>query len=235
MLSISHSSPRILSVEDDPVLADALHRHLLASGFDVTLSRDGSEGLRLAEEQDFDLILMDILLPGSNGLNVLERLRQRRRVPVILMSALGAEQDRIAGFSKGADDYLPKPFSLRELSVRIEAVLRRVAYERREKIPLQTGALEFDETRADVCYEQRWATLTNTEYLLLETFWQHLEEVLSKAFLYQYVLHRGYCQHDRSLDMHVSNVRRKLKHIGYTAARLESVWGKGYVLTEREF
>lgn len=225
---------RILAVEDDPALASHLQAHLQDCGFDVTLSRDGSEGLRLAQQQHFDLILMDILLPGSNGLDVLQRLREQRHVPVILMSALGAEQDRIAGFSKGADDYLPKPFSLGELSVRIEAILRRVAYERRGQPPLQADALSFHEDRCDVCHDGHWATLTSTEYRLLETFSRHAEEVLSKAFLYQHVLHRGYSQHDRSLDMHVSNVRRKLKGIGYSGKRLESVWGKGYVLTARE-
>ncbi len=228
------SVTRILAVEDDPALASHLQAHLQGCGFDVTLSRDGSEGLRLAQQQHFDLILMDILLPGSNGLDVLQRLREQRHVPVILMSALGAEQDRIAGFSKGADDYLPKPFSLGELSVRIEAILRRVAYERRGQPPLQADALTFDEDRCDVCHDGQWATLTSTEYRLLETFSRHAEEVLSKAFLYQHVLHRGYSQHDRSLDMHVSNVRRKLKGIGYSGKRLESVWGKGYVLTARE-
>jgi two-component system response regulator PfeR len=234
MLPTVHAKPRILSVEDDPVLAAALHSHLQANGFDVTLCGDGIEGLRLAEERDFDLILMDILLPGSHGLDVLQRLRQRRRVPVILMSALGAEQDRIAGFSKGADDYLPKPFSLHELSVRVAAVLRRVAYERNEQPPLQDGVLVFEQSRADVCFEHQWAGLTPTEYRLLETFSRHVEEVLSKAFLYQYVLYRGYAQYDRSLDMHVSNVRRKLKLLGCTRVRLESVWGRGYVLTARE-
>lgn len=228
------NAPRILAVEDDPALAFHLQAHLRGCGYDVTASADGNEGLRLAEEEDFDLILMDILLPGSNGLDVLQRLRERRRVPVILMSALGAEQDRIAGFSKGADDYLPKPFSLGELSVRIEAILRRVAYERREQPPLQQDTLMFDEDRSDVCHGGQWAQLTSTEYRLLETFSRHGEEVLSKAFLYQHVLHRGYAQHDRSLDMHVSNVRRKLKNIAYTGTRLESVWGKGYVLTGRE-
>ncbi|TBU90019.1 response regulator transcription factor [Phytopseudomonas dryadis] len=234
MPSASSAATRILAVEDDPSLAAHLQAHLRDSGYDVTLSQDGRQGLLLAQEQDFDLILMDILLPGSNGLEVLQQLRKHRSVPVILMSALGAEQDRIAGFSKGADDYLPKPFSLGELSVRIEAILRRVAYERREQPPLGESTLTFDEARSDVCYEGKWAWLTPTEYRVLETFSRHAEEVLSKAFLYQHVLHRGYAQHDRSLDMHVSNVRRKLKRVGYTGMRLESVWGKGYVLTGQE-
>lgn len=225
-------SARILAIEDDPVLASHLCDHLGRRGFDVTLRRDGDEALGLACAEDFDLILMDILLPGRSGLEVLAELRRRRRVPVILMSALGAEQDRIAGFSQGADDYLPKPFSMAEMQVRVDAVLRRVAYERREpEPPSEALELKFDEGRSDISYRGRWAELTPTEYRLLVTFSRHMEEAQSKAFLYQHVLHRAYSQHDRSLDMHVSHIRRKLARLGYAEWRLETVWGKGYVLT----
>jgi two-component system response regulator PfeR len=232
MLATSRTTARILAIEDDPLLAAHLHDHLQDRGFDVTLRQDGEEGLGLAREQDFDLILMDILLPGRNGLDVLASLRRERKVPVILMSALGAEQDRIAGFSQGADDYLPKPFSMGEMEVRIEAVLRRVAYERGDQgSPADDLELQFDEGRADVAYAGQWADLTPTEYRLLLTFSRHLEEALTKAFLYQHVLHRPYSLHDRSLDMHVSHVRRKLQRLGYSDCRLETIWGKGYVMT----
>lgn len=226
-------SARILAVEDDPLLASHLQAHLQKSGFDVTLSHDGSEGLRLAESEDYDLILMDILLPGTNGLDALQQLRKRRHVPVLLMSALGDEQNRIAGFSQGADDYLPKPFSLGELSVRIEAILRRVAYERREHLP-QKGDddLHFDEGRNDVVRAGQWAGLTLSEFRVLELLWRNKDEALSKPFLYQQALRRAYAQHDRSLDMHVSHIRRKLQAIGYSAARVDTVWGKGYVLVQ---
>lgn len=226
---------RILAIEDDLMLASHLTEHLRASGFAVTWRQDGDSGLALAQCQDFDVILLDILLPGRSGLDVLAELRRQRRVPVILMSALGAEQDRIAGFSQGADDYLPKPFSMREMTVRIDAVLRRVAYERQAPpCGLDDGLLQFDEGRVDVRHGEQWAGLTSTEYRLLELFWRHAEEVLSKAFLYQQVLRRAYSRHDRSLDMHVSNIRRKLQAIEYFAHRLESVWGKGYLLTAKE-
>lgn len=226
---------RILAVEDDLVFAHHLLDHLRGTGYAVTHSQDGSEGLRLAETQDFDLILMDILLPGTNGLDVLQRLRRRRGVPVILMSALGGEQDRIAGFSQGADDYLPKPFSLGELEVRIEAILRRVAYERRSRSPVVDGdGLQFDEGRQDVALNGRWAGLTPSEYRVLELLWRHSDETLSKPFLYQQALCRAYAAHDRSLDMHVSHVRRKLQAVEYTQGRLATVWGKGYVMTRCE-
>ncbi|WP_061239966.1 response regulator transcription factor [Ectopseudomonas composti] len=233
MLTRLPPSARILAVEDDPLLAGHVQSHLLGCGFDVTLSHDGREGLRLAESEDFDLVLMDILLPGIDGLQALQRLRQRRSVPVLLMSALGDEQNRIAGFSQGADDYLPKPFSLGELSVRVEAILRRVAYERREQQPNASGdGLQFDEGRSDVAFCGTWVGLTPSEYRVLELLWRHRDEALSKPFLYQQALRRAYSQHDRSLDMHVSHIRRKLQAVGYEAARVDTVWGKGYLLTQ---
>lgn len=228
----SLASPiRILAVEDDPVLASHLQVHLQGCGYSVTLSHDGSEGLRLAESNDFDLILLDILLPGINGLDALYQLRRQYAVPVLLMSALGDEQNRIAGFRQGADDYLPKPFSLGELSVRIEAILRRVAYERREQLPrASVDDLCFDDMGCDVTLGGTPAGLTPSEYRVLELLWRHMDEALSKPFLYQQAMRRGYAQHDRSLDMHVSNIRRKLQAIGYYSARIETVWGKGYML-----
>jgi two-component system response regulator PfeR len=233
MLTSPAASPRILAIEDDPLLASHLCEHLQRRGFEVTLKESGEEGLELAGSEDFDLILMDILLPGLNGLEVLGTLRRERKVPVILMSALGAEQDRIAGFSQGADDYLPKPFSMSEMEVRIDAVLRRVAYERGESRPAERldPQLECVESRNDVRIGNQWVGLTPTEYRLLETLLKHAEEVLTKAFLYQHVLHRPYAQHDRVLDMHISHIRRKLQDAGYSAGRVETVWGKGYVLT----
>jgi len=221
---------RILAIEDDPVLGAHLNDYLVRQGFAVTLCDDGSEGLALAGEHDFDLILLDILLPGLDGLEVLARLRLRRHVPVILISALGDEQDRITGFSRGADDYLPKPFGMGELQVRIEAILRRIAYERGQPMPSSNSPLYFDEERCDIRHGDAWARLTATEYRLLETLGRHPGEMLSKPFLYQQVLRRGYSQHDRSLDMHVSNIRRKLACVGLHGVRLETVWGRGYML-----
>lgn len=131
MNPISVGHPRILSIEDDLVLGAYVHEHLGRCGFQVTWCQNGQEGLTIARQQAFDVVLMDILLPGMDGLNVLTQLRQSHSTPVVLMSALGAEADRISGFRLGADDYLPKPFSMAELRVRIEAILRRVALDRR--------------------------------------------------------------------------------------------------------
>ncbi|MDQ0740791.1 response regulator transcription factor [Pseudomonas sp. W4I3] len=228
--------PSILTIEDDPVLGAYVHEHLGRCGFEVTWCQNGQQGLQLARDRAFDLVLMDVLLPGLDGLSILTHLRQSHAMPVILMSALGAEADRISGFRLGADDYLPKPFSMIELRVRIEAILRRVALDRRPQpslAPLRDDAhvLDFDDERCDVVYQANWAGLTRSEYRLLETLNRNAEEVLSKAFLYQHVLQRGYAPHDRSLDMHVSQIRRKLKAVGYTEREVRTVWGKGYVLS----
>ncbi|AHC36494.1 MULTISPECIES: response regulator transcription factor [unclassified Pseudomonas] len=230
------SLPNILTIEDDPVLGAYVHEHLGHCGFQVTWCQNGQQGLQLARSQVFDVVLMDILLPGLDGLSILTHLRQHHATPVILMSALGAEADRINGFRLGADDYLPKPFSMIELRVRIEAILRRVALDRRP-LPTQQAmrddarTLRFDDELCDVVYQAQWAGLTRSEYRLLETLHRNVEEVLSKAFLYQHVLQRGYAPHDRSLDMHISQMRRKLKAIGYSEREVRTVWGKGYVLS----
>ena len=229
-------NPNILAIEDDPVLGAYLHEQLERSGFLVTWCRNGREGLDQARRQHFDVVLMDILLPGMTGLDALVQLRECSGTPVIMMSALGAEADRITGFQRGADDYLPKPFSMTELRVRIEAILRRVDLERRH-LPVAKapgGELRFDDAISDVCHDGQWAGLTPSEYRVLDTLQRSPDEVLSKPFLYQHVLQRGYSRHDRSLDMHVSQIRRKLKAIGYQERQVRTVWGQGYVLSAGE-
>ncbi|WDY59221.1 response regulator transcription factor [Pseudomonas sp. PSKL.D1] len=236
MNPVAIQSSSILAIEDDPVLGAYLHEELQRGGFHVTWCRNGLEGLETAGRQAFDVVLMDILLPGLNGLDALAQLRRRSTTPVILMSALGAEADRITGFQRGADDYLPKPFSMAELQVRIEAILRRVALERRHQPPAEAapGVLHFDEGVCDVSLDGQQAGMTPSEYRLFDILNRNLDEVLSKPFLYQQVLQRGYSRHDRSLDMHVSQIRRKLKGIGYHERQIRTVWGKGYVLSAGE-
>ena len=233
MMMAPYVERRILAIEDDALLSTHLESYLGRQGFSVTPCRDGQEGLNLAINAQFDLILLDILLPHLDGLELLAQLRrQQHQVPVILISALGDEQARITGFTNGADDYLPKPFSMGELQVRIEAIFRRVAYERTQRQSFgEPSFLHFNDARCDVAYQGCWMGLTSTEYRLLEILHQHKEEVLTKAFLYQQVLRRGYSQHDRSLDMHVSNIRRKFAKVNNQHFRLEAVWGKGYVMT----
>jgi len=152
----------------------------------------------------------------------------------LMMSALGDEESRVTGFDRGADDYLPKPFSSRELEVRVNAILRRISYERGQGVAqpaVDDAELHFDEKASRLRYGDIAVIFTPTEYRLLEVLHAHAGEVQSKAFLYQQVLHRGFTRHDRVLDMHVSNLRRKLSQAGIDCLRLESVWGHGYLLS----
>ncbi|MEE2798002.1 MAG: response regulator transcription factor [Pseudomonadota bacterium] len=230
--------PHILAIEDDPVLGGHLKSSLEQGGFAITLAADGESGLSLAERKSYDLILLDVMLPGIDGMELLRRLRRQRATPVLMMSAQGDEGHRIAGFDGGADDYLPKPFSARELQVRIAAILRRVAYERERDSGLGVAAndelLLFDEPAMRVSCAGHWLSVTPTEFRLLQVLYEQLDEVQTKAFLYQQVLRRGYARHDRVLDMHVSNLRRKLLQAEVHCLRLESVWGQGYLLSRQD-
>ncbi|UJJ33239.1 response regulator transcription factor [Halopseudomonas maritima] len=228
---------RILAVEDDPVLGEHLQQSLGSYGHEVVLATDGQQGLAQAGSGEFDLILLDVMLPGLGGMELLSRLRRMGGTPVLMMSALGDEESRVTGFDRGADDYLPKPFSSRELEVRVNAILRRISYERGQgetQPAVDDAELRFDEKASRLRYGDISVTFTPTEYRLLEVLHAHLGEVQSKAFLYQQVLHRGFTRHDRVLDMHISNLRRKLAQAGVDILRLESVWGHGYLLSREQ-
>jgi two-component system response regulator PfeR len=227
-------TPTLLLVEDDARLRDDLHRHFRQRGFAVTPCSDGRQGLAAVRAGPFDLVLLDIMLPGMDGLALLEILRQEQGTPVMLMSALGAEQDRITGFTRGADDYLPKPFSLAELDARADALLRRMARVQQPPATRQDRLLSFDDQAQDVLLQGRAAGLTGSEYRLLVTLREHPGETLSKPFLYQQVLHRLYTRLDRGLDVHVCNLRRKLAELGVQHLQIQAVRGAGYLLVEAE-
>lgn len=228
-------SARLLLTEDDLNLRQDLQQHFERRGFQVHACETGAQAQSAMEQGGFDLILLDIMLPGIDGLTLLDNLRRHQAVPVMLMSALGAEQDRISGFTRGADDYLPKPFSLAELDARVDALLRRVALDtRRSEQRADYGSLSFDQERQDVQYQGCSAGLTGSEFRLLSTLRAHPGEALSKAFLYQTVLHRAYTRLDRGLDVHVCNLRRKLAAIGAAHVQIQSVRSQGYILVEAE-
>ena len=226
------TSPALLLVEDDFRLRHDLEQHLLQRGFIVTTCIDGTQGLSAVQAKRFDLVLLDIMLPGMDGLSLLEALRSQQNVPVMLMSALGNEQDRITGFTRGADDYLPKPFSLAELDARTDALLRRMSMLKQAPVQHPAGPLNFDEAAQDVIHNGHAGGLTHSEYRLLVTLREHSGEPLSKAFLYQHVLHRIYTRLDRGLDVHVCNLRRKLAAIGVQHLQIQAIRSQGYILVE---
>ncbi|WP_136476162.1 response regulator transcription factor [Pseudomonas sp. DG56-2] len=227
-------SPNLLLAEDDPRLRHDLEQHFQGRGFTVTACENGTLALDALRQGGFDLLLLDIMMPGVDGLSLLDELRRHQVVPVMLMSALGAEQDRISGFTRGADDYLPKPFSLAELDARVDALLRRVALDRRHAEAPSDDELTLDQYAQDVVHQGRSAGLTGSEYRLLATLRAHPGEALSKAFLYQTVLHRAFTRLDRGLDVHVCNLRRKLAQIGAQHLQIQAVRNQGYILVETE-
>ncbi|KVV08142.1 Transcriptional regulatory protein BaeR [Pseudomonas sp. TAD18] len=231
---LMRTSPHLLLVEDDFRLRHDLERHLLQRGFAVTACVDGTQGLNALQSQPFDLVLLDIMLPGLDGLSLLETLRTHQNVPVMLMSALGNEQDRISGFTRGADDYLPKPFSLAELDARTDALLRRMAMQAQRPVQTLDSALTYDDEAQDVLHAGHFAGLTGSEFRLLMTLREHGGQALSKAFLYQQVLHRIYTRLDRGQDVHVCNLRRKLAAVGVQHLQIQSVRSQGYILIESQ-
>lgn len=225
------SAARILIIEDDVTLSDQIAHLLEDSGFTTRQCQDGQKGLFAALQQSFDLILLDILIPSLDGLSVLNQLRKTKQTPVMMITASGAEQERIEGYRTGADDYLPKPFNFTEMLLRIEALLRRSSRDvaaHSQPSKLQIGDLRLNRVNQGVNIGQLTLELTPIQFKLLWTLAENQGEILSKAFLYQCVLDRPFSRYDRSLDMHLSRVRKKLIEAGMPYDCLATVHGKGY-------
>lgn len=222
----------ILVVEDDPTLNDQLNVLLTAKGYQVEQCYDGEQGLIRASSGQHHLVLLDVMLPERDGFSLLKVLRKTCKTPVIMVTAKDAEKERIEGFNQGADDYVSKPFSPTELVLRIEALLRRSHFQ-------NTNYCEQELTVDDltVNYELKTVMVNNITLdftpIQLKLLWElllHRGEILSKAYLYQRVLNRNISAYDRSLDMHLSRVRRKLNEANWSGERLQTSHGKGYFL-----
>ncbi|MGQ4879483.1 response regulator transcription factor [Billgrantia sp. LNSP4103-1] len=231
MATVAQRRPRILVVEDDRTLNGQIAGLLEGKGYRTHQCYEGEGALLSALGQHFDLILLDVLLPKLDGYAVLDRLRKTRRTPVMMLTACGAEEERIMGYRCGADDYVPKPFGFTELLLRIEALLRRtlgVTDQRADPEELTMGPLTLDRARLEVRHDDIPVGLTPIQFRLLWVLVLHQGEVLSKPYLYPLVLEREFSRYDRSLDMHLSRVRRKLVAAGMANDRLQTVHGKGY-------
>ena len=230
-MSGQESRTQILIIEDDPTLNGQLANLLSNRGYAIHQQYDGEAGLIAAVTGRFDLILLDVLLPTMDGFSVLNHLRKTRQTPVMMLTACGAEEERIVGFSKGADDYVPKPFNLTELLLRIDALLRRAMGAkpaRADNQELIIDSLKLNRLQQTVEANGMPVTLTPIQFKLLWTLMLHQHEVLSKPYLYRLVLEREFSRYDRSLDMHLSRVRRKLIEAGIGPDRLQTVHGTGY-------
>ncbi|MCG9697874.1 response regulator [Shewanella sp. Isolate11] len=222
---------QILLIDDDLGLAELLAQLLELEGFNLTLAHDGQTGLNLALEKDFNLILLDVMLPKLNGFEVLKALRNKKQTPVLMLTARGDEIDRVVGLEIGADDYLPKPFNDRELVARIKAIIRRTGQHNDEQQPgiIEFADIKLDPSRQEVICQDQLLILTGTEFGLLYYMLQHSGEVLSKDSLSENVLGKKLMPFDRSLDMHLSNLRKKLPERIDGRPRVKTLRGKGYI------
>ncbi|MGA8709000.1 MAG: response regulator transcription factor [Steroidobacteraceae bacterium] len=223
----------VLLVDDDRELCRMLVEYLAPEGFRVTVVHDGDEALYALGRHHFDLIVLDVMLPHLNGLDVLRQLRPKDLTPVLMLTARGEDIDRVVGLELGADDYLPKPFNPRELVARMRAILRRsLALEpqagRRDRIDAGPLSLLFSSRTASARGQS--ITLTGAEFRVLEVLMQQLGTVVSREQLTRQVLGRRLTPYDRSIDTHISNIRRKLAVVADQVS-IVNVRRTGYVLT----
>ena len=219
---------RLLLVEDDVELCEILTEYFSAEGFEVESAHDGVRGLERARSGEHAIVILDLLLPGIRGLDVLRQLRTDSNIPVLILTARGEDVDRIVGLELGADDYLPKPFNSRELMARVRAILRRAR-------PQDAGTrIDVGDVTLEPLTRQAWRdgqplSLTMAEFVLLEAFLRHAGQVLSRERLAEQVLGRRLASFDRSIDVHVSNLRKKLGDATGAREHIRAVRGEGYV------
>jgi len=227
---------RLLIIDDDVRLAEMLVEYLAPEGIELTAVASGITGLRNAQRENYDLIILDVMLPGLSGFDVLKQLREAgSKTPVLMLTARGDDVDRIVGLDLGADDYLSKPFNPRELLARVKAILRRTA-ETDSDAPaeLVVGDLRVNLPRREAWLGDQSLKLTNAEFVILVTLMRAPGEVVSREALTRTALGRQLLPDDRSLDTHISNLRRKLGSEAEGEVLIRSIRGSGYVLVPPE-
>jgi DNA-binding response OmpR family regulator len=240
--------PRIVVIEDDAVVAETLTLYLEHAGYSAVTAADGREGLALARQPGVALVILDLMIPGLSGQQICRALRETSRVPILMLTARTSEDDRVAGLEMGADDYVPKPFSPREVVARVQALLRR-AGEPDANAPgasptsdvLRAGPIEIDRWSRQVRVDGRTVTLTPTELRLLEALTRHPGRTFTRDELVARAFGPDYDGLDRTIDTHITNLRRKLDaRTGLGPDSLESrtrivtVHGIGYKLATTE-
>jgi two-component system OmpR family response regulator/two-component system response regulator CpxR len=222
---------KVLLVDDDVELVELLRDYLVGDGFDVEVAHDGERGVALALSGRFDIVVLDYMMPGRNGVEVLGLIRAASALPVLMLTARGDDADRIVGLELGADDYVPKPCSPRELAARLRAILKRGRGEVGSPLaPLRVGALTIFPAQRRVEREGAPIPLTSTEYNLLELLASHAGRPVSKAELSQQALGRPLSRFDRSIDVHISSIRQKIGALPDGRSRIQTVIRQGYQL-----
>jgi len=215
---------RLLIVDDDTELCALLKEFLEREEFSVNCVHDGRIGLEWAQQNNYDLVILDVMLPGLDGFEILKRLRATSRVPVLMLTARGQDEDRIIGLELGADDYLPKPFNPRELSARVKAILRRTeAKVNRGRV--EVNGVTLDPGTREVTCDGKPVEVTTLEFDILEQLMRNAGHVVSRDGLMESLYNRKATPFDRSIDMHVSHLRRKLEA---SRSVIKTIRGVGY-------
>ncbi|WP_075621028.1 response regulator [Glaesserella parasuis] len=236
--------PKILLVDDDVDLTELLSELLSLEGFDIHTVHNGQDALTELKIQSYDLILLDVMMPILNGIETLKQVRQKYSTPVLMLSARDDEIDRVLGLELGADDYLPKPFNDRELVARIKAILRR-SITQKPSMPVETafivnddddrkllqfGGVELHPGRQQAIYEGKDLDLTGTEFALLQILMRNPGQILSRELLSLEILGKRLTPYDRAIDMHISNLRKKLPERNDNLPWFKTLRGRGYLL-----
>ena len=222
----------LLIVDDDVELCALLIERLAEDGFNLSAVHNGIDGLELASNGSYSLVILDVMLPRMGGIDVLKQLRALSSVPVLMLTARGDDIDRIIGLEVGADDYLPKPFNPRELVARIKAILRRMEERPTDLEKFKAGDILIDTSLREAYVGDRSLQLTTIEFALLEVLVRNPGRALSREYLTDIALGRRLGAFDRTIDVHISNLRRKLdEHRGIQ--RIKTIRGSGYLLAPR--
>ena len=231
MTTTGKNNTRLLLIDDDIELCELLVEYLATEGFSVVAVHDGEAGVKAALSGNHDMVLLDVTLPKLNGFEALRQIRQRSDIPVLMLTARGDDVDRIIGLEIGADDYLPKPYNHRELVARIKAILRRG----KTPVPIKGGirTLQIDDVALNLANREATIAgepleLTATEFLVLKSLIERAGELISRDELTQIALNRNLTLYDRAIDMHVSNVRKKIGARPDGSQRIKTVRGSGY-------
>ena len=224
---------RILVVDDEAAIRDAVSYALRSEGFEVEVASDGEAALEAALGAQHDVVVLDLMLPGMSGMEACRRIRAESEVPIIMLTARGAELDRVLGLEVGADDYVTKPFSMAELIGRIRAILRRRELDRSGRTAkLQVGSLELDPMRHEARVDGHPTRLTPSEFKLVLLLAEQPERVFSRREIMQHLWDSDYVGDQRACDIHISNLRQKLERDPGRPERIITVRGIGYKLAE---
>ena len=226
-------SARILVVEDEPAIADAVGYALRGEGHEVETVEDGEHAITAVEAGEFDLLVLDLMLPGVSGVEVCRRLRDESAVPILMLTARDSEVDRVLGLEAGADDYVTKPFSMSELLARVRAILRRRELDTSTTAATRrVGGLDLDLERYEAAIDGEPVRLTQSELKLLALLAREPGRVYSRREIMQHLWESNYVGDERAADLHVSNIRRKIERDPDNPERLVTVRGAGYKLVD---